>query len=126
MPDESKSANKFSIGVCIMFTHKVVFYVPSTKNVGEKLNKSERRALVTRVESTLARAFGGSTSTQGIGAWITNDGRLVRENVTLVTSYHGLETDEALAIVVPLAEAIKTEYGQEAIAIETEAGIDFI
>lgn len=109
-----------------MLSRKVVFYVPSTKNVGEKLNKSERRALVTRVESTFSRAFGGATSTQGTGCYVANDGRLIRESVTLVTSYHGLETSDALAIVIPLAQAIKNEYGQESIAIETESGIEFI
>ncbi len=109
-----------------MLHRKVTFYVPSTKNVGEKLNKSERRALVTRVETTFSKAFGGATSTQGIGSYVANDGRLIRESVTLVTSYHGLETSDALAIVIPLAEAIKNEYGQEAIAIETESGIEFI
>lgn len=109
-----------------MLSRKVTFYVPSTKNVGDKLTKSERRALLTRVESTFSRAFGGATSTQGIGSYVANDGRLIRENITLVTSYHGLETADALAIVIPLAEAIKTEYGQESIAIETESGIDFI
>jgi hypothetical protein len=109
-----------------MFKNYVTFYVPSTKNVGDKLTKSERRTLVTRVETTFSRAFGGATSTQGIGSWITNDGRLVRESVTLVTSYHALETTDALAIVLPLAEAIKAEYRQGAIAIETEQGIDFI
>jgi hypothetical protein len=109
-----------------MLSKKVVFYVPSTKNVGDKLTKSERRALVNRIETAFARAFGGSTSTTGIGSWITENGRLVRESVTLVASYHGLETSDALAIVIPLAQSIKAKYGQEAIAIETEQGIEFI
>src|SRR5687767_13101515 len=97
----------------------VVFYVPSTKNVGEKLNKSERRALVTRVANKFSDSFGGCTCTQGIGYWKSESGKLIAESVTLVESYHSLETTEALAIVIPLANAIKHEYGQEAIAIKT-------
>ena len=66
------------------------------------------------------------SSTLGVGSYVAHNGELIRERVTLVTSYHSLETSEALAIVIPLALAIKSEYGQEAIAIETEQGIDFI
>jgi len=108
-----------------MLKNHVTFYVPSTKNVGERLTKSERRTLVNRVEKKFGLAFGGTTSVNGVGSFPTKKG-WIRENVTLVTSYHGLETTEALAIVIPLANAIKTEYGQESIAIETEQGIDFI
>lgn len=109
-----------------MLSKRVTFYVPSTKNVGQALSKSERRALVSRVETEFSKAFGGATSTDGIGSYVANSGELIRERVTLVTSYHGLETADALAIVIPLAQSIKNEYGQEAIAIETEQGIDFI
>jgi hypothetical protein len=109
-----------------MLTNKITFYVPSTKNVGQKLDARERKALITRVETVFSRAFGGSTSTAGTGCYLANDGSLIRESVTLVTSYHAIETSEALAIVVPLAEAIKQEYGQEAIAIETQNGIEFV
>jgi hypothetical protein len=109
-----------------MLSRKVIFYVPSTQNVGQPLSRKEQNALVERVERTFAQSFGGATATQGTGSWVTQDGRLVRERVTLVTSYHDKETSEALAIVIPLAQAIKAEYGQEAIAIETEQGIEFI
>lgn len=109
-----------------MLRCKVTFYVPSTKNVGEKLTRSERRALVTRVENVFSQNFGGATSTEAVGSYVAESGKLIRERVTLVTSYHALDTREALAIVIPLAQAIKSEYGQESIAIETELGIDFI
>ena len=109
-----------------MLSRKVIFYVPSTKNVGQSLTRKEEKSLIERVEKSLASNFGGCTSTQGVGSYVAHNGELIRERVTLVTSYHSLETSEALAIVIPLALAIKSEYGQEAIAIETEQGIDFI
>ena len=109
-----------------MLSNKVIFYVPSTKNVGTPLTKSERKALITRVCNTFAESFGGCTATNGTGYFKSETGKLIKESVTLVASYHSLETSEALAIVTPLAIAIKAEYGQESIAIETEAGIDFI
>lgn len=109
-----------------MLSSRVTFYVPSTKNVGTPLTKNERQALITRICNTFADSFGGCTATNGIGYFKSETGKLVKESVTLVTSYHSLETSEALAIVTPLAIAIKSEYGQESIAIETELGIDFI
>jgi hypothetical protein len=109
-----------------MLKNRVTFYVPSTQNVGQPLPTRERKALVSRVERVFAQEFGGATRTEGVGSYVANDGSLIQERVTLVTSYHALETSEALAIVIPLAQAIKAEYGQEAIAIETEQGIDFI
>ena len=109
-----------------MLSHKITFYVPSTQNVGKPLPVRERKALVTRVANVFAESFGGCTCTNGIGYWKSETGKLIGESVTLVSSYHALETSEALAIVIPLAQAIKAEYGQEAIAIETELGIDFI
>ena len=104
-----------------MLCHRITFYVPSTKNVGNKLTRQEQKALTERVQNFMANTFGGFTSVKGIGGW-----KQIRERVTLVTSYHDKTTAEALAIVLPLAEAIKSEYGQEAITLETEQGCDFI
>ena len=109
-----------------MLSRRITFYVPSTQNVGQPLPKKERKALVTRIARVFCETFGGATATDGTGYYTANNGDLIRENVTLVTSYHALETSEALAIVIPLAQSIKSEYGQESIAIETEQGIEFI
>lgn len=109
-----------------MLNHFVTFYVPSTRNVGDPLPSVERQALVTRVAKSFSDSFGGATATDGQGFYTANNGELIVESVTLVKSYHALDTTQALAIVIPLAESIKREYGQESIAIETETGIEFI
>jgi hypothetical protein len=109
-----------------MLSKKVTFYVPSTKNVGQPLTRKEEKSLIERVETEFSRAFGGVTSVTGTGGWLSESGKVIRERVTLVTSYHDKDTREALAIVIPLAQSIKSEYGQEAIAVETEQGIEFI
>lgn len=109
-----------------MLSNRVTFYVPSTKNVDTPLSGAESDALIERVERVFAATFGGCTTTQGIGSYVANNGDLIREQVTLVTSYHDKTTQDALAIVIPLAQVIKTEYGQESILIETNDGVDFI
>jgi hypothetical protein len=109
-----------------MLSRKVSLYVPSTHSVGKPLPEGKHDSLVRDVAKEFSKFFGGATATQGEGFYTANNGDLIRERVTIVTSYHDKTTQEALAIVIPIAQVIKTRYGQEAIAIETEQGIDFI
>ena len=109
-----------------MLHRKVSLYVPSTHNVGEPLPAGKHEELVDEVASQFSRAFGGATATNGEGFYTAENGELIREHVTIVTSYHGLETADALAVVIPIARVIKFRYKQKSIAIETEQGIDFI
>jgi len=109
-----------------MLENRVTFYVPSTKNVGTPLTKSEKKALINRICNTFADSFGGCTTINASGYFKSKAGKLIRESITLVTSYHEVSTQAALEIVIPLAKKIKEEYGQESIALETELGIEFI
>jgi hypothetical protein len=109
-----------------MLSKRVSLYVPSTQNVGKPMPSHKHDALVTEVAKQFSKEFGGATATIGEGFYTANSGELIRERVTIVTSYHDKTTSEALAIVIPIAQAIKYRYGQEAITIETETGIEFI
>ena len=109
-----------------MLSRRISLYVPSTQNVGQPLPAGKHEALVSEVAKQFSKAFGGATATVGEGFYTANSGELIRERVTIVTSYHDKETSEALAIVIPIAQAIKYRYGQEAITVETETGIEFI
>ena len=109
-----------------MLSRKVTLYVPSTQNVGKPLPVGKHEALVRDVAKQFSKFFGGATATSGEGFYTADNGELIRERVTLVTSYHDKSTQEALALVIPIAQVIKTRYGQESIAVETEHGIQFI
>jgi hypothetical protein len=109
-----------------MYKCKVTLYVPSTYNKGIPLPPGKHESLVKSVSEQFANHFGGCTATDGLGTWKSESGALIQERITLVTSYHALETKDALAFVIPIAQVIKTRYGQEAIAIETEQGIQFV
>lgn len=109
-----------------MLLKRISLYVPSTQNVGKPLPAGKHEALVTEVAKQFSKAFGGATATSGEGFYTAESGELIRERVTIVTSFHDKSTQEALAVVVPIAKVIKFRYGQESIAIETELGIDFI
>jgi hypothetical protein len=109
-----------------MLSRKVSLYVPSTHSVGKPLPAGKHEQLVRDVAKEFSKNFGGATATPGEGFYTADNGELIVERVTIVTSFHDKETREALAIVIPIAQVIKTRYGQEAIAIETEQGIEFI
>lgn len=109
-----------------MLTHKITLYVPSTFDKGKPLPEGKHERLVHDVANQFTKLFGGCTCTEGFGYYQADNGETIRERITLVTSYHDKETYTALALVIPLAQVIKTRYGQEAISIETESGIDFI
>lgn len=109
-----------------MLVRKVSLYVPSTHHVGKPMTDGKHAALVTEVAKQFSKEFGGATATVGEGFYTAKSGELIRERVTIVTSYHDKSTSEALAIVIPIAQAIKYRYGQEAISVETETGIEFI
>ena len=109
-----------------MLKSKITLYVPSTRNGGDPLTAEEHQRIVTEVSKQFAKKFGGYTCQKGVGGWITEDNQLIEESVTLVTSYHAIGTRDALAFVIPIAQAIKFRYGQEAVSVETEQGIEFI
>lgn len=109
-----------------MLNKKVSLYVPSTQNKGQPLPEGKHEKLVSQVAEQFSELFGGATCTPAEGYYKADNGDLIRERITIVTSYHDKETYTALALVIPIAQVIKTRYGQEAISIETEQGIEFI
>ena len=109
-----------------MLSHKVSLYVPSTQNVGKPLPAGKHEELVSEVKRQFGTAFGGATAVAAEGGYPASNGDWIEEHITIVYSFHNLETVDALAIVIPIAQTIKYRYGQESIAIETEQGIDFI
>lgn len=94
----------------------VKLYVPSTVNTNQSVDNS---AMVERVETALASWFGGATAFNAVGAWTSPATGLVLENVTIVQAY----CDEAglqahIADFIRLAQVVKHEMSQEAVALE--------
>lgn len=104
----------------------VSLYVTSTKNGGELLDPKTVLATVNKVAAEFSKKFGGCTATPGTGYWLSDTKGLIAEQVVIIKSYHELETKDALAVVLPLAQYIKREFNQEAVSVETELGLEFI
>ena len=104
----------------------VRLYVTSTRNGGEPIDRDQHDALVTEICKQFSRAFGGCTQTDAVGYWKSDTKGIIRERVVLVTAFHNIEPRDALAIVTPIAQAIKYRFHQEAVSLETEDGLNFI
>jgi hypothetical protein len=62
--------------------------VPSTKDVNKPISASAHKKRVLQVRNYLSRTFGGDTAISGSGGYYSTDKhKLVREPVTVVTSF---------------------------------------
>ena len=101
---------------CIKLSCQVKVYVPSTIGVREAFNSVE---WIDKTMSLLSSEFGGSTATSALGAWVSNQGDLVKENVTVVFAYARQEQlEQSIDKVYSFCLEMKQALGQEAIALE--------
>lgn len=106
---------------CITLSGQVKIYVPSTNNVSELANTAE---WVDRALGLLSKSFGGATATKALGAWVTNGGSLVKEDVTLVMAFceqSSLEVE--IDAIYQFCVEMKVMLSQEAIALEVNGNL---
>lgn len=101
---------------CIKLNSNVKIYVPSTSNVDEQIDSSQK---VLETLTFLSEKFGGSTATKAMGAWITQKGSLVTENVTMVLSYcNQNDLTNSIEDIYQYCVKMKLDMKQESIALE--------
>ena len=101
---------------CIKLSCQVKIYVPSTINTDEEVDTS---LWVDRTLFLLSNEFGGATSTKSLGAWISNKGELIKENVTLVFAYAKQnQLEVSIDKIYDFCLHMKSALSQEAIAFE--------
>ena len=104
--------------------HNVKLYIPSTDHVSEHTDNSRYIREALELFSTL---FGGATSYDAMGSWVSNERGLVVEAVKIVESYATKEQVTAgIAKVIAYAEKIKHEMNQEAVSLEYDNKLYFI
>src|SRR5579864_5859543 len=100
---------------CIKLSCQVKIYIPSTINATESIDSSEwsDKAL-----ELLSKEFGGATSSPALGAWVSTQGELIKENVCLVFSYARQDQLEwSINKVYDFCLEMKQALNQEAIAL---------
>ena len=108
----------------VKLSSKVAVYVPSTLQVSESVDNSER---VKRTLEFLSEKFGGATSTKAIGCWVSTEKGLIREAVEICYAYTdtvGLEAN--IEAVIEHCEMLKKEMGQEAVSLEINNELYFV
>lgn len=105
-------------------THKISIYVPSTIEVNTKIDNSEQ------VEKTLvflSGLFGGATSYNARGAWLSSSAGLVLENVTICyafTDRRGKRLNRTA--VLDYAAKLRDDMKQDAISVEIDGRLQFV
>jgi len=74
----------------------------------------------------MASEFGGATSVPARGVWLSADGTLVTEDVTIVYSFTENLSKEQLERVRVFCLNLKQELEQEAIAVEIAGKLRFV
>lgn len=113
-----------SLKNCVKLSCSVKIYVPSTVNVNESFDSAE---WVDKALQLLSNEFGGSTASKALGAWVSNSGELVKENVTMVFSYANQSQLEAsINTIYEFCLDMKVKLSQESIALEVNNELYFV
>ena len=96
--------------------HNIKLYIPSTIDIDKKTDTAGH---VVECLALFGDLFGGATSYNAKGAWISDQKGLVIEGVKIVESYAtGEDIDKHIEAVLKYALKLKKELKQEAISLE--------
>jgi hypothetical protein len=107
--------------------YEIAVYVPSTKDVDKSITASELRARVKEVEKYLAETFGGFTSSEKVGGYLSSKSSVITEKVVPVTAFCSLEDfSKNKAKLVNKMSIWAKMWGQEAIGFEFEGDLYYV
>jgi hypothetical protein len=108
----------------ISLNQNIRIYVPLTTNVNESFDNSEK---VNETLTLLAGYFGGATTYEAFGAWLSVSGQIVKERVTICEAFcKESQVQEHIEGVYDFCLKLKTELAQEVIAFELNGVMHFV
>ena len=107
--------------------YEIAVYVPSTKDVDKTITATELRARVKEVEKYLAETFGGFTSSEKVGGYLSSKSAIITEKVVPVTAFSSLNdfTANKSKLINKMSVWAK-KWGQEAIGFEFEGDLYYV
>lgn len=110
-----KKTNKALLGI-FKLNHNIKLYIPSTINADTAINSEK---YINDTLSLFSGLFGGATSYEAKGAWLSNVKGLIVEKIVIVESYAtSQQIDLNIEKVLQHALKIKKELNQEAVSLE--------
>lgn len=96
--------------------HNIKLYIPSTINIDQTI---DNQSIIDNTLKLFSGFFGGATSYDAKGAWLSSVKGLVVERIVIIESYATKDQiDTNLEAVLSYALKIKKELNQEAISLE--------
>lgn len=105
-------------------SHKISIYCPSVDQNGQSVKVAQE--IVDKTLALLSKECGGATSTKAVGCWVTGNGQLIKEDITLVFAFCENLTRELIDLAISHCEYIKSVTDQESIAIEIDGELYFV
>lgn len=103
---------------------KITIYIPSTIDINIAVDNKKQ---VDEVAVLLSNCFGGATSCETLGYWMSPAAGLVKEKTTMVYAYCSDEDLQNHAEkVIDFCENLKQEMKQDSIALEINGEMYFI
>ena len=106
--------------------HKIGVIIPSTTNVSEAASPETVSRWVKCAKTQFAELFGGFTSHNAVGGWMSPVHGLVEEPVTVVSSFTDDSGLNRLGEVKAFARKMARALSQEAVAVEVDHSLEFI
>ena len=102
---------------------KASIYVPSTYALNVKIVNDK---FVQKIEKEMATIFGGSTTMETSGNYVSEIGTLVKEKINVVYSFTEKIGNAEIDKLVQLCEYLKREMKQESVALEINGSMYFV
>jgi len=107
--------------------YELAVYVPSTQDVNKSITASELRARVKEVEKYLAETFGGFTSAEKVGGYLSSKSSIITEKVVPVTAFSSMQDFRAnKSKLINKMSLWAKKWGQEAIGFEFEGDLYYV
>ena len=103
--------------------HQCQIFVPSTLEAVETVDSTE---FVKFVETELSMLFGGYTSYQSNGGWVSAEHGLIKEGVTVVTANFETLTSDAVNAIVDIAKKLCKDMSQECVSVVVDGQLYFV
>jgi len=105
----------------------VSFYVPSTWAKDQPIDANEYKKRIDAIAEHFSNLFGGATVAKGIGYYVANDGSLIQEEVSVVSSIViGDLNNDDLSTVLEIASVYANAWLQESILVTTKDRLWFV